>query len=450
MRLENVVEKENHTYIIVSKIAYLIGVDERFFLNENTQFKKEIYDDLENTRDARTVRRLCVIRNLLMESFRKLPFHPDTDLKSAGPPSDYIPESLLKQLVQDGIRLKKTSHDPVKYLSFINSMIVQNIQKCKPLFPIWIKWEYLEDLLFMPDGDKERGIKTECGKFKRWHILYPYQTYINWRPVSVGNILFNDAKFLTWLYQSNGDKFTEFEMVSDQSRSARYSIHDFILQSDMVDMVIDCENSDPYKAEAVLQSLDADEKEKIQKIILYDDVNTTAVWEHFESAFSIPAERILVNRIKNQKSLVDMSLAIGVCKEFYENQISSFILLSSDSDYWSLISAMPDARFLVVLEEDHTSEKMLDALESSQIPYCWLNDFCIGFAQELKERALKTEVARRLESACRINLPNMIDSASATIWAHFTDTEKSQILNDYRQSLRAEMDGQGNITLVLD
>ena len=36
---------------------------------------------------------------------------------------------------------------------------------------------------------------------------------------------------------------------------------------------------------------------------------------------------------KEDKSFLDIRLSVGVCKEFYQNQIDSFILASSDSDY---------------------------------------------------------------------------------------------------------------------
>ena len=44
---------------------------------------------------------------------------------------------------------------------------------------------------------------------------YPYQMYINWVPMDEGNVLDNDKKFATLLYQWHCDAFTEYSKVSD-------------------------------------------------------------------------------------------------------------------------------------------------------------------------------------------------------------------------------------------
>lgn len=80
--------------------------------------------------------------------------------------------------------------------------------------------------------------------------------YINWRPKSAGNILFNDKKFITVLYEQNNDFFTEYSKVSDAGSYIKGSIYDFIGSSEKVVVLVDCENSDPYKLCATLKNLD--------------------------------------------------------------------------------------------------------------------------------------------------------------------------------------------------
>lgn len=36
----------------------------------------------------------------------------------------------------------------------------------------------------------------------------------------------------------------------------------------------------------------------------------------------------------------------------YKNDVDSFVIVSSDSDYWGLISSLPDAHFLVMIERE--------------------------------------------------------------------------------------------------
>lgn len=48
---------------------------------------------------------------------------------------------------------------------------------------------------------------------------------------------------------------------------------------------------------------------------------------------SIPVEHIMTERIKQNKSLVDIKLTARACQEHYQNHVDSFVIVSSDSDY---------------------------------------------------------------------------------------------------------------------
>ena len=105
-------------------------------------------------------------------------------------------------------------------------------------------------------------------------------------------------------------------------------------------VAVDCENSDVFKLASVLTQLKEQNLRKIKKIVLFDDVNTTPVWKYLQTITGIPVEYVLVERIKQDKSLVDMKICAEITKERYKNNINSFILVSSDSDYWGLISSL--------------------------------------------------------------------------------------------------------------
>ena len=76
-------------------------------------------------------------------------------------------------------------------------------------------------------------------------------------------------------------------------------------------MVVDCENADPYKLYATLKNLDqAALLGKISKIILYDDIHTATAWKILEQFTQIPIEHNMIERIKENKSLVDIRLPL--------------------------------------------------------------------------------------------------------------------------------------------
>ena len=75
-------------------------------------------------------------------------------------------------------------------------------------------------------------------------------------------------------------------------------------------------------------------------------------WKILEYSVKIPVEHIMTERVKQNKSLVDIQLTARACQEHYQNQVDSFVIVSSDSDYWGLISSLSDARFLVMIERE--------------------------------------------------------------------------------------------------
>lgn len=82
-------------------------------------------------------------------------------------------------------------------------------------------------------------------------------------------------------------------------------------------IIVDCENSDPYKLCSTLRSLNDGELEKVQKIILYDDIHTSKAWTLIEKYTRLTVEHELAERVN--KFISD-----------------SFIILSSNSDFGDL------------------------------------------------------------------------------------------------------------------
>lgn len=105
----------------------------------------------------------------------------------------------------------------------------------------------------------------------------------------------------------------------------------------------------------------------------------------WESYTGIPVEHILIERIKQNKSLVDIKLTARACKEHYQNEVDSFVIVSSDSDYWGLISSMPDAGFLVMIEREKCGPDMKATLADAGVFYCYLDDFYSGNSDAIKK-----------------------------------------------------------------
>ena len=441
---------ENSTYTVISKVAYLIGVPKRIFENEYEPPKMEWYEKLHQDKNARIVRNLCMLRTALEMNFKSINNRMRFEVCNLHSLPEYIPQDSLMELMNDGINIVKARGTPSQYIIDINNHISNRINNCKALFPLWLKWDYVRKLFLMPNGLTESGIKIAAADYYANKNRYPYQVYINWAYADAGNILYNDKKFVSLLYESNEDYFTDLSKVSDAGNLTKAGIYNFLDRSERVVVVVDCENSDPYKLYATLNNLNQEALlNKICKIILYDDIHTTSAWKILERFTQIPIEHVLIERIKENKSLVDIRLTTGTCREFYTNQVDSFILVSSDSDYWGLISAMPEVRFFVMVESEKCSPTIKNALINAGISYCYIDDFCTGNSNDIKIAAVLGEVRQALDQAFHLNLREILDEADKSTRADLTTAEKNQFFDKYIKNMRIEIAPNGEATIVL-
>lgn len=301
----------------------------------------------------------------------------------------------------------------------------------------------------MPDGFTETGTKNAATLYYQHKQDYPYQMYMNWNPSNEGNILYNDKKFVTLLYRWHGDTFTEYNRVSDVSTYVKGSIQEFIGDSTQAVIVVDCENSDPYKLCATLKGLDYRNTAKISRILLFDDIHTASAWRILDNFTNISVEHILTERVKQNKSLVDIKLTARACQEHYQNHVDSFIIVSSDSDYWGLISSLPEARFLVMVEREKCSHAMKLALAESGIFYCYIDDFYSGNADGIKMSALFKEMYRYLDHSIHLNVNDMFAEALRITRLTMTEAEKRQFYDKYIRPMHLVIDSEGNVSIEL-
>ena len=378
--------------------AFLIGVKGEY-LRQLAGEGSGIIDELNKDKDAVIMRNLCMIRSQLIRFTKSI----DTEMMANVYNIDrisYFEEVEFDRLEEYGVRAILPNTTAGKYITELTKMINERADSIRHLYPDWIEWEYIRDLFYIKNPDKPGVMKGESDRFNASRCLYPYQTYMNWKPRDgEGNILFNDKKFLELLYLHNMDEFRDESKCTDAGQEAKNGIYEFIEKAGKVVMVVDCENSDLFKLCSVINGLDSEKLKKIDRIVLYDDANTTEAWDWLEQFTSIRVEHIEVERLVDRKSLVDIMIAAGICKNHYEEGIDSVILFSSDSDYWGLISSLPQVNFLVMYEKAKCGQAIKEALKEHGIFYCPIDNFCTTDVP-----ALKNEI---LFSALEKDLPNI-------------------------------------------
>lgn len=433
---------------LVTTIAYLIGVKDDIITKCFEPDYTDLIQKLHESKEASIIRYLSKIRTTLFYKFKDTDHEMRYNLKNLDRLEWYNKDE-IKKLHEWGIELIKPNYRAEKYMNDLCELIAANIDNCSSLFYDWVNWAYIRDLFCIPKYRQKGVLKQEFHKFLDKNLCYPFQMYIHWEPKNLGSILYSDGKFLSLLYSWHGDYFEDRSKYRDATDETKNSIYDFVKNSGRTAIAVDCENSDVYKLYGVLKNLDSDELAKIEKIILYDDEHTSPGWDHLARFIQIPVEHIEVERVTDRKSLVDIKMTAGVCQNYYENSIDSFIIVSSDSDFWGLISSLPKARFIVMYEYEHCGQALKNALKEHDIYYCSIDDFCSGNTEDLKKAVLFDNLEQHIPDLLQWNGKELANHIHVEARIDATDKEILRFYEKYIKTLRLKYDSDGNVSVMI-
>ena len=440
---------QKQTYEVVSKFAFLGGVSESYFMNEFEPLKIEYFNELIQIKTARNIRNLNILRTTIEKNFSDINSQMNFDVKNLNQVNIKEITECISSLEKDGINIVTANTRLDKYIIKINSLISENINSCRIFFPEYIKWDFIKNLFIMPDGHTEQGVKKEGFKYQNNKALYPYQIYINFPPEKMnGNLLYNDKKFLSLVYEHNGKQFTDVDKVIECGKTSKEIISEFIYQSDKTTVFVDCENSDANKAYNMLSYLEKEHlSDRISKVVLYNDKNSSKLWETIKQYTNIYVENRMTHRIKEDKSLVDIQLAVGLCNDYHQTNIDSYILLASDSDYCGMIEEMPDVKFLVMTEYSKCSDATLNVLNDFGVNYCSLDEFETE-SNELLIKSFSKELENKLSKELDIeNLSIMFNTVCHNSYTNITNEQKKEILYKYINSLNITIGSDGQVVV---
>ena len=434
---------------VVCKTAYLIGVAD-MFLYEKYYTCLNIIEELKKSDIATKIRALCILRTNLFMNFKKTEDALKYDFKTFSQ-MDWFDTDAITFLRNVKIEIHIANGKAADYVTFLNKLIMDNISACADLYPDWVEWEYIKDLFTYTGWDTTEGQRREFNIYQANRESYPNKMYIHWKPRIIGDLLSDDVKFLKIIYQQHGTHFTMTGRCKDVDTDTKLSLNEFIAEGYPVDLIVDCENSDVYKLYAMLTSLDAHSLQKINKIILFDDDHTTVGWDFLQNCVDVNMiEHITVPRVVAEKSLVDMRMAMGISQEYYRNGVKSFILVASDSDYWGVISALPDAKFYCITENDKFGKAMCELLDKHNIEHCTLDDFNTTEADALKETVLTNALNTYVKGNTVVGI-NGMDLVRQLYWntrITATNEEMTRFYNKYMKNITIKLSEYGIFELT--
>lgn len=433
---------------VATIVAFMLGVPDDILEEYYSHHYGKLLEKLRESREACIIRFLSKIRTELFKHFRDVDNEIVYNLSNLDRIS-FFSKKEIDQLYKWDVPVIQTNYRADKYVLHVTRLIDKNIDACKSMFPESIKFEYIRSMFVVPKYEKKGVLIKEYEKFKGQRKLYPFQMYMYWEPDARGNILYSDSKLLTVIYAQNGEPFYESYKYKDASDDVKENIYDFIRKSGKVIMAVDCENADPYKLYGVIKNLKSEELEKITRIVLYDDYHTTIAWDYIEKLINIPVEHIEAERVTDRKSLVDMRMAVGVAKSYCMEDVDSFILCSSDSDFWGLISSIPEANYLVLYENAKCGKEIKDALTQKGIYHCTMDDFYMENAKDLQKIVLKKTLESYLPTVVGESAWEITKQIYADAYIQTSEDEMKRFYERYIRNLRLKIDENGRFKVEL-
>ncbi len=356
---------------ICERLQYLIGVPAQYLDNFETLNKGMMVE----------TRRLCNLRSLIIANFTDI----NEQFKKGVQLADIKDTSrLVADLAKCDINIVNASSLSRNVIE-LNTLIDQRIEKVAHGFKN-VPLDWVQDLFRMPDGDSNDGVRAAIRRYRQFKNFYPYQKYVNWPFAETPeekrskNIFGNDKELLDMLAEIHATKTSV--------------LFDFIGMNSDVVVVVDCENSDAQRLYNSLMPV----RGFLRKVILIDDAHTNAMWEAFAldfASFGVTVEHDEVTRLKEQKSLVDLRMVAKTCEEHWKNKVQHFILASSDSDIWALVSSLPAAEIMVLAERCKCGDVLIEALTQNNIQRVFMEDVTTD-TTDLMDRLMRKKIEEML------------------------------------------------------
>ncbi len=431
---------------IVSTTAYLLGIREKYFDPEEDTFDRSVYDELEKEKSAKIFRYLCHLRTRGEIKFKKLTDTIKRELSSVTRCTEYIPENEVKYLYENGVDLYKSNTSVETFLIAINKQIDSRIYQMKKYYPDWIKWDYIRQFFVVPGGTDYNGLKAAAANYYEKQDMCPFKAVCNFiGNEHKGNIFLSDAYFLSTLYEWHGEEFIQLSKVQDASEATKEELEQFIKNSTHTLVIVDCENSDPYSFYSMIEGIRHRELDHVDKILLIDDDNTTEAWDILNEFTDVTIEHITVDRVKKEKSLVDITMTSHIVKAFFKDEADSFLLVSSDSDFWGVIKTVPEAKFMTIIEHGKCSNDYLNTLKANNLRYCFSDSFNSNVADGLRNKLMLKKIRLALPDLSEVNLKTLLNEVESSEHIVMTGDQKKNFYKKYLKKLSITVDDDGNL-----
>lgn len=398
---------------ITSKVAYLIGIDDNTLFRD---FYENVYGGLYEKQEANLINLLCKMRTNLMSHYF------DNGFEFA---AQSVFVSYVVRLNKLGIKLNTELQTNFEYLKQINNLINENINKCAAFFvDDDVDWLRIRNYIVFPDFKSKENTETTIEYFCNNRGFYPYGCYVNYKQKKQGNMLSFDELFLNLVGENRRKK-------EQNSPTYRRYIETFLIKNGATDVLVDCENTDPFKFFLYLNGLKGECKDELQCIYLISDSRASAAWKYVPEHFkNLRFEFSEISRIKSSKSLVDENLMIVISKLYFEKRQKSFVIFSSDSDFMALIDLFPNAELFFVCDKSKTANRTISYLKYQKTSYEFFCNKECAELEKFKFDVIKAEFKDFLTSNFSADLNEILQNILFNCHLDLSNNELQSTINE--------------------
>ena len=325
--------------------------------------EEALWKSLLGDKSARVIATLCKLRSSVLLHRAQVEPHLESKHTLQNCPS--VDSSLLRQLERDKIKYTSwTYNSVVKLVRSINIELGVKIGNCEALKNMEYN-ELVKSMLQMPNGKTDTGVAKQLNNKFNCPARNMGIAWINLNGQYSDRMWNDDAALLNALRGT--------AQYHKGQHGNTNEINSFLEAESKALVFVDCDNVDPFRLCAALNSITEDLRKRIANIILISDNKASPAWASIDKYVSFPIERIIAQRVISQKSQTDGTLIAEAVKRRYTDNTKAIILCSSDSDMWSLVRTLPDTKFLLLLERDKCSPNYRKEITASNARFCMMD-----------------------------------------------------------------------------
>lgn len=457
------------THSICSILAYMIGVDEKFFADiPYARLEKSVFTRADQHKELQLVRRLCTLRNLVMRNYQDFNqgIYRERRIRHLLPPD--MLDTLYHRFGKD-LYLKDKIRTLGDYLLQINMEIRQAVDTVqstvlRSFVPECVDPVFLAKLIPFPDNRKDQAAAWElCFPYVKNRSRYPWQCYMNIDLDSFEgrNPLSGDDEIVLYAYKAAGREFHSLWQLRTPfpPKDSKETLHQFLDGTGHYTfcVLIDGTTVAVNEVLAILKELTPQELEMFENqqlglgksILLYCCNAVFQNWQLYLGEYEKYIQPIEVSStVQDTDRLEDISINCSL-SAFWMPSTTAVVLVTRNPrvfrDCWQQAGANRRARCLITSR--HADDAILDTVVKDGLPFVFLEDFA---PQSLDNtvQAAKNVLQKAFPMETFLNLRTLLDENLRKLPIDYTEAERELLYRHMRDHLQLQVTPEGRVRLL--